>query len=199
MIIGITGGIASGKSTTTKYLIDKGYHVVDADLLSYQALTTDDECISQCLHIFDCRASDGSIDRKKLGAIIFNDKKAQKQLENIVHPYVIKKIEETISLNDKPFLFLDIPLLYEAKLTHLCDKVVVVYAQKSQQLERLMKRNRFTRDEAIMRIQAQMDIEQKKILCDYVIDNQLDYQTLQTNIEVFVKELEGGTIKWKNC
>lgn len=198
MIIGITGGIASGKSTVSQHLKEQGFFVVDADQLSKAALTVDKTCIQQVHQLFDCMDRSGMIDRAKLGAIIFNDKKAQAQLEAIVHPYVIKKMEEAIQNNKEEWLFLDIPLLYEARLEYLCDQILVVYVDEQIQLERLRKRNALSLKEAKARIDSQMPLIEKKQKANYIIDNNGSYENLIKQVDQFIQELKKGDIQWEN-
>ena len=135
-VLGITGSIATGKSTVTNYLKQRGYLVVDSDKLAYDALTIDEVCIKQTKNRFDLPA--GPIDRKALGRIIFNDKQAKKDLEAIIHPYVIKKMQEIIVLNQHlDLIFLDIPLLFESNLEYLCDAVIVVYLKEDEEIKTL--------------------------------------------------------------
>lgn len=199
MIIGITGGIASGKSTVSQYLKDKGYFIVDADKLAYDALTIDQSCIEACLKQFDCKDKNGKIDRRRLGAIIFNNKQKQKDLENIVHPYVIKRMKEEINLHDNELMFLDIPLLYESHLEYLCDYILVIYVDEKTQLERLKKRNQFNDEEAYARIHAQMSMEIKKEKANYVIDNRGLENELYAQVENFLNDLRKGEVIWQNC
>lgn len=198
MIIGITGGIASGKSTVSQYLKEMGFFVVDADLLSKDALTVDKSCIQQVLLLFDCVDEAGNIDRAKLGAIIFNDKNAQAQLESIVHPYVIKKMKEAIQNNKEEWLFLDIPLLYEAHLEYLCDRILVVYVEEQIQLERLKKRNALSTEEAKARINSQMSLIEKKQKANYIIDNNGNQEDLIRQVDRFIQGLKKGDIQWEN-
>lgn len=198
MIIGITGGIASGKSTVSNLLKQHGFEVIDADQISYNALTIDENCINKVLELFDCADDQNNIDRKKLGNIIFNDEIKQKQLEAIVHPYVINQIKEGIKKSENEIIFLDIPLLYEANLDSLCDYVVVVYVNKDTQLERLLKRNPLTKEEAIARINAQMSLEEKKQKANYIIDNENSLEDLINQVEIFIKNLNQGGVRWNN-
>ncbi|MFQ9924370.1 MAG: dephospho-CoA kinase [Beduini sp.] len=198
MIIGITGGIASGKSTVSQYLKDNGFFIIDADQLSKDALTVDQTCIQQVLLQFDCSDEAGNIDRAKLGAIIFNDKKAQAQLESIVHPYVIKKMKEAIQNCKEEWLFLDIPLLYEAHLEYLCDQILVVYVEEQKQLERLRKRNALSAEEAKARIYSQMPLIEKKQKANYVIDNNGNRKELIRQVDHFIQGLKKGDILWEN-
>lgn len=198
MIIGITGGIASGKSTVSQYLKENGFFVVDADQLSRDALTVDKSCIQQVHQLFDCMDGSGNIDRAKLGTIIFNDKKAQAQLEGIVHPYVINKMKEAIENSKEEWLFLDIPLLYEAGLEYLCDRILVVYVDEQVQLERLRKRNALSIAEAKARIDSQMPLIEKKQKANYIIDNNGSYENLIKQADQFIRELKKGDISWEN-
>ena len=198
MIIGITGGIASGKSTVSQYLKEKGFFVVDADQLSKDALTVNKTCIQQVQQLFDCMDEVGNIDRAKLGTIIFNNKKAQAQLEAIVHPYVINKMKEAIQSTKEEWLFLDIPLLYEAHLEYLCDQILVVYVDKQIQLERLKKRNALSTVEAKARIDSQMPLIEKKQKANYIIDNNGSCENLIKQVDQFIRELKKGDISWEN-
>lgn len=185
-VLGITGSIATGKSTVTNYLREKGYLVVDSDKLAYDALTIDQDCIKNTQQAFALPA--GPIDRKALGRIIFNDSKAKAKLEAIVHPYVISKIKEAISLNiDKKLIFLDIPLLFESNLEFLCDKIIVVYLNQNEEIKRLMKRDNIDEKYAKIIIENQMSIEEKKQRADIVLDNNRDLDGLYHQIEEMLK------------
>lgn len=196
MIIGITGGIASGKSTLSQCLKENGFQIVDADKIAYDALTIDESCMSQVKSTFDGVEIEGKIDRKKLGNIIFNDKDKQKQLEAIVHPYVIFKIKEAIGQCDQDILFLDIPLLYESSLEYLCDDVVVVYVDEKVQIERLVKRNQLSIQEAIARIHSQMPLIDKKNRANYVLDNNGSLEDFYQQIHQFINQLKKGGVPW---
>lgn len=184
-VYGITGSIATGKSTVTKYLRDKGYLVVDSDKLAYDALTIDLECIEKTKRRFNL-TGDG-IDRKALGKIVFNDSKAKADLEAIIHPYVIKKIKETINDNqDQELIFLDIPLLYESNLEYLCNKVIVVYLNYQKEVKRLMKRDNIDEKYAKIIISNQINIEEKKSRADIVLDNNGTLENLYLQIEAML-------------
>lgn len=184
-VYGITGSIATGKSTVTKYLRDKGYLVVDSDKLAYDALTIDLECIEKTKQRFNL-TGDG-IDRKALGKIVFNDFKAKADLEAIIHPYVIKKIKETINDNqDQELIFLDIPLLYESNLEYLCNKVIVVYLNYQKEVKRLMKRDNIDEKYAKIIISNQINIEEKKSRADIVLDNNGTLENLYLQIEAML-------------
>lgn len=187
-VIGITGSIATGKSTVTKYLRDKGYVVIDSDYLAYLALTKDMYCISLVKENFDCLNSQGNIDRKKLGQIIFHDSIAKEKLESIIHPYVIKEIQKEIESNHG-VLFLDIPLLYESHLEFLCNQVVVVYLPIDLEIKRLMKRDTIDEKYARIIINNQMSIEEKRKRADIILDNSQEIESLYQQIEHMLGEI----------
>lgn len=185
-IFGITGSIATGKSTVTNYLKEHGYLVVDSDKIAYNALTIDDDCINKTKKRFNLPA--GPIDRKRLGKIIFSDKNAKADLEKIIHPYVIDKINEIIDNNrELDYIFLDIPLLYESKLEYLCDKIIVVYLNQEKEIQRLMKRDNIDENYARLIINNQMSIETKKEKADIVLDNNFDLEYLYKQIDELLK------------
>lgn len=185
-VLGITGSIATGKSTVTNYLRKLGYLVIDSDRLAYDALTIDQTCIKQTKDRFNL--SNGPIDRKALGRIIFNDKEAKADLEGIIHPYVVNRIKEIISANnDLEIIFLDIPLLFESNLEYLCDKIIVVYLKEEEEIKRLMKRDNIDYDYAKLIISNQMSIEEKKVLADIVLDNNQGVDALYQQIDNLLK------------
>lgn len=187
-VIGITGSIATGKSTVTKYLREKGYTVIDSDELAYLALTKDMDCIKQVKKSFDCVDAVGNIDRKRLGKIIFQDKDAKQVLESIIHPYVINEIKKQIALHKQDLLFLDIPLLYESHLEYLCTKIAVVYTNQETEVKRLMKRDTIDEKYARIMINNQMSIEEKKRRADIVLDNSKDASSLYSQIDRMLGE-----------
>lgn len=193
-IYGITGSIACGKSTVTRYLLDRGWIVIDADQLSREALTFDKESILKVKQLFGC-VDDGIVDRKALGKIVFHDKKAKKQLEDIIHPYVIKKMEEAIEIHqDKDFIFLDIPLLFESHLEYLCDKIIVVYLNEKTQIKRLMKRDKIDETYARTIIANQISSDIKKEKADIVLDNNQDIDDLYSQIKNMMEGIQDGNI-----
>lgn len=194
IVYGITGSIACGKSTVTSYLIEHGYIVVDADKISHDALTIDQDCIMKVKDLFGC-VNDGIVDRKTLGRIVFHDKKAKKQLEDIVHPYVIKKLKEAIVQNqDEKCIFLDIPLLYESHLEYLCDKIIVVYLDETTQLSRLMKRDHIDEIYARKIMSNQISCQEKKERADIVLDNNQDIEYLYKQIKEMMKGIDHENI-----
>ena len=193
-VIGITGSIAVGKSTVTRYLLMHGYQVLDADKISKEALNVGTACYNKVVSLFNCVNDDLTIDRKALGAIVFSDALKKKQLEDIIHPHVLETLNKGIKECEDELIFLDIPLLFEAKLEYLCDKIIVVYVDENTQMHRLMERNHIDEDAAMHLMKQQMSIEDKKKLGDYIIDNRFNHEDLYKNIERVLKEIKDEII-----
>ncbi|MFJ7306641.1 dephospho-CoA kinase [Peribacillus frigoritolerans] len=192
-IIGITGGIASGKSTVSLYLQELGFTIVDADLASRAVVEPGEEAYHQVVKAFgeDILLTDGNIDRVKLGSIIFNDQEKRLLLNGIVHPAVRNwmrvKTEAALSSGEET-VFMDIPLLFESKLTFMVDKTLLIYVDEQVQLERLMNRNGLSETEALARINSQMPLADKKALADAVIDNNGDINETKRQVKAILSE-----------
>ncbi|MGD6816820.1 dephospho-CoA kinase [Metabacillus sp. 113a] len=176
MVIGLTGGIASGKSTISAYLKKLGYPIVDADIIAKEAVGPGMPAYKGILEVFGETVlhADGAINREKLGSLIFRDREKRGQLNAIVHPEVRKEMlrqrDQFLEEGHKAVI-LDIPLLFESKLAHYADKSLLVYVSPEVQLERLMNRNGYSQAEARQRINSQMPLEEKRALADETIDN----------------------------
>lgn len=164
-IIGITGGIASGKSAVFKYLKSEytdDIIYIDCDEISHELLTKEKVISEICEKIDIEKNEEGKIDRQELGAIVFNNSEKLKLLNEIIHPLVKKEISETINKNeDKRIIFVDIPLLIEAKMENFVDEIWLIYVNKQIQIERLMNRDHISEESAKQKINAQMDIDEK--------------------------------------
>lgn len=175
MIVGLTGGIASGKSTISAMIQSLDVPVVDADLIARQVVMPGEQAYEEIIEAFGggVLAEDLSLDRKKLGAIIFNDEDKRKTLNSIVHPAVRKRMldQKDELLKNYKDVVLDIPLLFESKLTHMVDQTLLVYVDADTQLDRLMKRDQSTLEDAQSRIGSQIPLQEKKQWADQVIDN----------------------------
>lgn len=176
LIIGLTGSIATGKSTISKMFTDLNIPVIDADKIARLVVEPNQEAYIAIVERFgdEILRQDGTIDRPKLGEIVFDSSKKRDELNAIVHPAVRKEMlkqRDDFVKQEHKCIVLDIPLLFESKLTYLIDKIIVVYVDEAVQLERLMKRNNYSSDEAIKRIQSQMSVTEKSKLADAVIDN----------------------------
>lgn len=176
LVIGLTGGIASGKSTISAMFAEMGISVIDADIEARLAVEKGEKAYSDIVSFFGVEILDenGAINRPKLGGIVFNDSEKRKMLNSIVHPAVRERMAHKRQLaeaaNEKAIV-MDIPLLFESKLTALVEKIIVVYVNEQTQLERLMDRNSYSKEEAMARINSQMPIQDKVGLADAVIDN----------------------------
>ncbi len=183
MKIAITGTIGSGKSTAVSYIKSKGFEVFDCDDYSHQLLKQE-AVITQITNEFDC-LENGEISRKKLGNIVFNDEEALEKLNAIIHPLVKQAILEL-----KPPIFIDIPLLFEANMESLFDVIITVCASKDVIVERLMKRDSMSIEQAQRRISLQIDEKIKKKNSNYVIMNNDTHTKLYEQIDVILGGLE---------
>ena len=176
MIIGITGGIASGKSTVSSYLIRCGYSVVDADQVARQVVAPGTVGLKKIVQAFGPKilTDDGRLNRQKLGRVVFNSPDQLQILNKILQPLIrLEIIRQLTALQraDHQLIFLDAPLLFEQHYDALCDLVMVVVTSPAIQLKRLMKRNQLTVEQAEARIKSQMPLATKEALADLVIDN----------------------------
>lgn len=179
--IGLTGGIASGKSSVAKILAEQGAIVLDADQIAHENMAPTGPAYSGIVAYFGSEIldSDGQINRPKLGAKVFQNPVALQQLNQLTHPLVrqvlLEKTQEfqaqEATREQNWLLILMIPLLFESDLAHLVDTTVVVYCPEETQLQRLMQRNGLNRNEAEQRLRAQMPLEEKVRRADRVIDN----------------------------
>jgi len=185
----LTGGIASGKSTVSSLMQLFGFRVIDADKIAHIVL---DESASEIASAFGAEYLDGAkVDRKKLGSLVFADKEKRLLLEQIVHPKIRAQILEQAKKQEefnKPY-FIDIPLFFEREGAYDIDKVLVVYTPKEIQLERLIKREGLSHQEAMQRIDAQLCIEQKRQKATYLIDNSKDLAHLQQECQRVKEEI----------
>ena len=192
-VIGLTGGIASGKSTASDYIRSKGYPVLDADTYAKKATAKGGPAYQGIIDHFGAELlqDDGEIDRRKLGAIVFNDDGERKVLNQLVHPEVRRMMDEDKErLAESGHVFLDIPLLFENGLDRQCDITLTVYVDQETQIERLMERNGFSHSEALSRINSQMPLSEKRDRSDEVLDNSGSKNELYAQIEDFLANIE---------
>lgn len=188
--IAIVGNIASGKSTVENVLREKGYKVFDSDIIAHEVLEDLSEKIVEAFKDFDI-LENGKISRKKLGAVVFNNKNLKEKLENIVHPEIKNRIKKIFDENySEKYVFVSIPLLFEVGWRNLFDKILFIYTEDKIRLRRLMQRNNFTEEEALARITSQLPQEEKAKCSDFVIENNRSIDVLQKYIERFIIQLE---------
>jgi dephospho-CoA kinase len=195
MILGLTGGIATGKSTVTAMLRERGIPVIDADQIAREVVEPGKPAYEAIVRHFgrEILLADGQINRKKLGEIVFSDEAERQKLNAIVHPEVrrvMREEAETAERNGAAIVFMDIPLLFESKLQHMVDKIVVVYAPASVQLARMLERDELDEEQAHKRLRAQWPIEQKKQLADFLIDNTGTREETERQVERLLAELK---------
>lgn len=189
-IIGLTGGIGTGKSTVSRLFIEQGVYVIDSDALVHHLLDQE-SVVEQIRENFgSATIINDRVDRIKLGKIIFHDKEKRALLNHIVHPLVKKELKKLIDMRKNKLIVLDIPLLFEAEFTDLVDEIIVVVATKEQQIERIMKRNHLTYDAALERVEAQWPIEKKAEHADYILDNTKDKLTLYEQFRQLFNKLK---------
>jgi len=187
--IALTGGIATGKSTVASLLALNGMRVIDADSISHEILDASSDWVRKTFG--DEFVNDSKVDRAKLGNLIFSNKEAKKKLEQFLHPKIRAEIEKKSIKQDSfkfPYL-IDIPLFFENGGYDIKDSVVV-YAPPEIQLERFMKRNGYSKEESLRRIESQMPIDEKKKRATWVIDNSKDLKHLQRECEEFVEKIK---------
>ena len=184
--IALTGGIATGKSTVASLMLLNGIRVIDADTIAHQILEAHAPWVEATFGSAYLR--NGSVNRMELGKLVFANEEKKALLEQFLHPKIREEIERQSVEQDRfqfPYL-IDIPLFFEKKGYDI-NESVVVYTPKDVQLERFMKRNGFSKEESLRRIESQMDIEKKKALATYVIDNSNNLKHLQQECEDFVE------------
>jgi len=185
-IIGLTGGIASGKSTVTKTLEKLGAIIIDSDELAHSIMQPYKPAWNDIVKLFGTELlnSDETINRDLLGQIVFNDAKKLKELNQITHWRIAERYKEDLRVikkeNPNAIVVMEIPLLYETHAERICDEVWVVWVDRETQIERLMKRDNISQEDAIKRIEAQMDLDEKASMADVVIDNR---HSIETTIE----------------
>jgi dephospho-CoA kinase len=176
LVIGLTGGIASGKSTVSNMLKEMDITVIDADVEARLAVEKGEPAYQKIIAEFgdDILLDTEEIDRVKLGSIIFHDAEKRQLLNSIVHPEVRNRMNnqvEAAKVRGEQVMVLDIPLLFESKLTHMVEKTILVYVDRDIQLNRLMERNDLSLEDAEARISSQMPLSDKVALADAVINN----------------------------
>jgi dephospho-CoA kinase len=190
-IIGLTGGIATGKTTVANYLASAyNLPILDADIYARDAVSVGSPILSAIAQRYgsDILLQDGSLNRQKLGEIIFNRPEERHWVENLIHPYVGDRFLQEIAESSAPIIVLVIPLLFEAKMTNLVTEIWVVYCSESQQLQRLIHRNHLTKEQAQARILSQTPIQEKIALADNVLYNELSKTLLLKHVDAALQK-----------
>lgn len=187
--IAICGNIASGKSLVQRFLSEKGYKVLDTDDVSHELLTVNNKKLFETFKDFDV-FENGEFSRTKLGKLIFSNKDSKDKLEDILHPQIAEKIKEFFETNkDEKLVFVAIPLLFEANMQDMFDKILFIYADDKIRLERLIKRNGYTLEYAKTRLASQMPQDEKIKQSDYVIYNNGTFDELSQSLSCCIQVL----------
>jgi len=198
MIVGLTGGIGTGKSTVSRKLRERGYPVIDLDVISREVIEYPeviDELVrnfgNEILENQNNTSGKKSISRNKLRQTVFKEEKKVSVLNSIMHPPIVEEMRRQVENLKKNYktVFVEVQLLFEAKLEKEFDLTVLVYADKKTQLERVLKRDGRSEGEVQQIINAQMDMTEKRRVSNYIIENNGDSEMLDLEIEKFIKKL----------
>ena len=199
-IVGLTGGISSGKSTVSSYLKQLKIPVIDADEVARKVVEPNSQGAIEIRKTFgsDVFEEDGSLNRQRLGALIFSNAENRQKLDDLLQPLIkitiLNEIEEYRHKGEN-MIVLDLPLLFEKQYEELCEEIIVVYIPKELQLERLMKRNQYTKQEALSRIDSQLSIEEKRKRATVLLDNQGTIQQLYQQVEQWLVETKNDILQ----
>lgn len=193
VLIGITGNIGTGKSTVADMLADLGAETIDADRVAHSVMRRGTEAHDRIVEAFGGRilTPDGEIDRKELGEIVFNDRRALARLEAIVHPATLERIDHRVALASTDVMAVEAIKLIESGLANRCDSVWVVTCRREQQIERLVYHRDLSREEARQRVEAQPPPEEKVARADVVIDNSGSLPATREQVETAWDEVMG--------
>ncbi|WP_285842848.1 dephospho-CoA kinase [Rummeliibacillus stabekisii] len=193
MIIGLTGSIASGKSTVAKMLEEVGLPIVDADLVARIVVEPGTPTLEKISEVFgkEVLLENGELNREKLGEIIFHNPAKRVELNSIMHPAIRQEMlrqRDELTEAGEPHIVMDIPLLFESHLQHFVEKILVVSVTEENQLTRLMERNHLSKEEALARIATQLPLSEKEKGADAVIYNNRDLENTCTQLLAILKE-----------
>lgn len=195
MLIGLTGGIGSGKSTVADIFNKYGFPIIDSDKIARDVVEPNEEAWKKIVQYFGkgILNSDKTLDRKKLGEIIFQDPEKREELNQITHPIIISRILAEAEALQKKYehIIVDVPLLYESNSENLFDLIIVVYVDKSTQLQRVIERDKIGQALALAKIDAQLSLEIKKDKADFVLYNDGDLEKTKQQVEAIIEIILG--------
>ena len=192
-IIGLTGGIATGKSTASAFFKERGYDIIDADMIARQ-LTQEPAVLNEIGTLFgqSYLTEEGLLNRAKLAKLIFFQHEEKEKLDQLMAPKIRQRIEERLAQakrEHQPLVFVDMPLLYEFKMEDLVDQVLVISTTPSLQCQRLMNRNQLSKEEALARIESQWPLQEKIKRSQWVIENNGSIEQLHIKLSEFLKKV----------
>lgn len=191
--IGITGCIGSGKSEVSRYLTSLDYPLIDANAISKEVVMPGEIGLIKLVETFgeSILNHDHTLNRKKLGELVFNNQFLLEQLNSVLHPIIRREITNRLATySTEPFVFIDVPLLFETDSRSNYDEIVLVYAKPEICLERIVKRDGISSQLAKQKIDAQMDIEWKRSLSDFIFTNEGSIEQLHHQIEAYLVDLK---------
>lgn len=202
LMVGLTGGIVSGKSTVSEMFRQLGAQVIDADQIAHTIVSPGEKAWHSIVEYFgkEILLKNQQINRKKLAKIVFADKKKLEMLNSITHPEIMAVINRRIcqlksNYNQDLICIIDAPLLFEANLADRMDKIIVVFISQEEQTKRLLLRDNFTEEEALRRIQSQIPLTSKLSWADYVIDNSFSREQTKKQVEQVWEKLKNELVK----
>jgi len=196
LLVGITGGIASGKTTVSRLFEELGAPLIDFDVIARQVVEPGTLALAKIIDYFGRQVlqADGRLDRKKLSQIVFRDIEKRKKLESFTHPPIYEEffnqVNRITAENPNAIIQVAVPLLIELNLQYLFDNLVVVYISPEVQIERLAKRDGITTEEAANILKAQLPIDDKKTFASFIIDNGKDLDATRRQVQVVWQELK---------
>lgn len=203
LVIGLTGGIASGKTTVATILQELGAEVLDADEVAKKIVQKGKPAYKEIINTFGRKVltSDGDLNRKLLGKIVFNDEEKRKKLESIIHPrvkeYFLEEIQRIKEKDPQKIIVLDVPLLLESGMETLVDEVWVVAVSEELQIKRIELRDRIGRQEALKRIKAQMPLKEKLKYADRIINAEGTLEDTKRQVVSLWREITGNELEIK--
>lgn len=195
--VGLTGGVATGKSMVARFFAREGAHVIDSDEIAHKAIAPRTSAWREIVNCFgkEVLNPNGTINRPLLGRMVFSNSQKRRLLESIIHPHVFseqdKRKKAIRTVDPHAVIIMDIPLLIETRGHLRVDKVIVVSADRKTQLKRLMERNRLSRAEALSRVRSQMPLSRKKRYADYLIDGRRPLTEVKKEVRRIYLELRG--------
>jgi dephospho-CoA kinase len=196
VIVGLTGGIGSGKSSVAGMFKDEGAYVIDYDYLARVVVEPDTPAWRDIVDYFgqEILSPDRTLNRSKLAEIVFSDAQSRKALEGFIHPRIFEKqdtvLKDIKTKDSQAIVIVDVPLLFELSLNKNFGKIILVYVSRDVQIERAIKRDALLKEEVEKRLQAQINIEKKKLLSDYIINNEGSLKNTRDQVRKVIHELK---------